>query len=425
VNEAASQPKRVDTHPDPKKLAELHEAKDGAGRERAEWLYRPKAKRERRGYALCLSGGGYRAMLFHLGSLTRLNELGVLARMDTITSVSGGSLMSGFLTLVPDWPEHGVIPHWQQRVIDPVRKLARHNIRTPAVLKSLWRLPPLEKDTELLESRYSKCVQGRLNELGPPLPRLVFCATDLAFGVNWQSERGFVGDYETGYCTDSGWTVARAVAASSAFPPVFQPLRPGIDPGRLSWGKYNQPDRDELIRGLGLSDGGVYDNMGLEPVWKSHKLLLVSDGGGTFDPRPDRGLLSRFGRYISVVEDQAEAVRKRWLIAGYLDKELEGTYWGIGSSPSSYDPKRKIYDKQLTAHLIAKVRTDLDAFREGEQEVLVNHGYLLADAAIAKYAPGLATAKAACAPPYEKLLDPQEARNALKHSSRRTLCGRW
>ena len=30
------------------------------------------------GIALCLSGGGYRAMVFHLGALWRLNELGLL-----------------------------------------------------------------------------------------------------------------------------------------------------------------------------------------------------------------------------------------------------------------------------------------------------------------------------------------------------------
>src|ERR1041385_3830739 len=57
--------------------------------------YRPE--RERAGTALCLSGGGFRATLFHLGALRRLNETGVLARLDTITSVSGGSIMAAAL----------------------------------------------------------------------------------------------------------------------------------------------------------------------------------------------------------------------------------------------------------------------------------------------------------------------------------------
>src|ERR687896_176823 len=51
-------------------------------------------ERRRQGIGLCLSGGGFRATLFHLGALRRLNELGVLHRIKTISSVSGGSLMA-------------------------------------------------------------------------------------------------------------------------------------------------------------------------------------------------------------------------------------------------------------------------------------------------------------------------------------------
>jgi hypothetical protein len=55
--------------------------------------YLPKPKAERDGIGLCLSGGGYRAALFHLGALRRLNEFGMLARLRTISSVSGGSII--------------------------------------------------------------------------------------------------------------------------------------------------------------------------------------------------------------------------------------------------------------------------------------------------------------------------------------------
>ena len=60
--------------------------------------YRPG--RERKGIALCLSGGGFRAALFHAGAIRRLNELGVLSRVRTISSVSGGSIASGLLATV-------------------------------------------------------------------------------------------------------------------------------------------------------------------------------------------------------------------------------------------------------------------------------------------------------------------------------------
>lgn len=51
------------------------------------------------GLGLCLSGGGYRAMLFHLGALLRLNEAGLLARVDRVSSVSGGSITAATLGL--------------------------------------------------------------------------------------------------------------------------------------------------------------------------------------------------------------------------------------------------------------------------------------------------------------------------------------
>ena len=48
-------------------------------------------------FALALSGGGYRATLFHLGSLRRLNEIGWINRIQRMTAVSGGSLLVGFI----------------------------------------------------------------------------------------------------------------------------------------------------------------------------------------------------------------------------------------------------------------------------------------------------------------------------------------
>ncbi|MEJ0061498.1 MAG: patatin-like phospholipase family protein [Terricaulis sp.] len=44
---------------------------------------------------LALSGGGSRAIAFHLGCLRALNEIGILSRIDVISSVSGGSVLAG------------------------------------------------------------------------------------------------------------------------------------------------------------------------------------------------------------------------------------------------------------------------------------------------------------------------------------------
>src|SRR4051812_3822004 len=78
-----------------------------------------------RGVALCLSGGGYRAMLFHAGALWRLNELGWLRKLDRVSSVSGGSLTAGVLG--HSWNdltfENDVATNFVSLVVKPLRAL--------------------------------------------------------------------------------------------------------------------------------------------------------------------------------------------------------------------------------------------------------------------------------------------------------------
>src|SRR5690349_24700851 len=62
------------------------------------WIPADKERgRPESGIGLCLSGGGYRAMLFHVGALWRLNELGYLTRLTRVSIVSGGSIAAAVL----------------------------------------------------------------------------------------------------------------------------------------------------------------------------------------------------------------------------------------------------------------------------------------------------------------------------------------
>src|SRR5204863_6052632 len=56
--------------------------------------------------------------------------------------------------------------------------------------------------------------------------------------------------------------LSTAVAVSSCFPPVFKPVSLNFDPKKLTGGKAQGPTRNENIRNLTFSDGGVYDNLG-------------------------------------------------------------------------------------------------------------------------------------------------------------------
>src|SRR5688572_27160500 len=110
-----------------------------------------------------------------------------------------------------------------------------------------------------------------------------------------------MGDWRVGLVRDNEaqrrFPLARAVAASSAFPPVLSPLTiTDIDPSDFDpattlpparGGFFESPYNDTIV----LSDGGVYDNLGLETAWKNYRTVLVSDGGmkmgGDPDPKGD------------------------------------------------------------------------------------------------------------------------------------------
>src|SRR5205085_4179156 len=82
------------------------------------------------GIALCLSGGGYRAMLFHVGALWRLNELAFLPKLTRVSSVSGGSITAGVLAL--RWRQlafvNDVATRFVQEVVTPIRTMADETI---------------------------------------------------------------------------------------------------------------------------------------------------------------------------------------------------------------------------------------------------------------------------------------------------------
>ena len=279
-------------------------------------VYQPS--RRKHGLALCLSGGGYRAALFHLGALRRLDEVGALARVETVSSVSGGSVTAAYLAdrIVSQFGPGGLptgavgplFSDWDRQFAAPFRHFVRRDIRTGPLLARLNPANWFRSKTSVLAlaGLYEKHLTTmRLAEL-PERPRFVLCATDMIFGVNWIFERKRLGSWQAGYARPpADWPLAKAVAASSCFPPLFPPLPIGMPPDLFRHGAYRDRDRRTLLRKLTLTDGGVYDNLGLEPVWKDHATVLVSDGGGRLGFSWSVNPVSRVSRYAAIVQNQA------------------------------------------------------------------------------------------------------------------------
>src|SRR5208283_254806 len=175
------------------------------------------------GVGLALSGGGVRAMLFHAGALQRLNELGVLSKVDRISSVSGGSIAAGCLAVA--WASLGVADvagvfeteNFKKVVVDKLLAFSKHRID---VMDAVIGLLPFTSAADQAAKSYEALVgQQTLQDL-PDSPRFVFCSTNLQTGVLWRFSKPYAGDYITGFIEKPDILVAQAIAASAAFPPV-------------------------------------------------------------------------------------------------------------------------------------------------------------------------------------------------------------
>jgi hypothetical protein len=134
------------------------------------------AEADRGERALWLSGSGYRAALFHLGALTRLNELGLLAQVRTVGAVSGGSILAALLATRVAWPLHGAYRDWPEQVARPLREIARRNVRARALFR---RSLPGAAAGAALEERYARELVEALGGESTWGPNFIFGASGL------------------------------------------------------------------------------------------------------------------------------------------------------------------------------------------------------------------------------------------------------
>jgi NTE family protein len=385
--------------------------------------------RQRAGVGLCLSGGGFRAALFHLGSMRRLHELGILQQLRTLSAVSGGSIIAGHLAtrMVELGLQSLSFKDWQSDVAIPFRRFAQRDLRTlPVILHILWNPFYPHARSAHMERRYRRRLTSKkLSDL-PDTPEFILCATDLLFGVNWEFSRKRTGDYRAGYLKNTAEIpLAHAIAASASFPPLFGPMRVKATADDYSQGGLFRKQLIPLLGKVQLTDGGVYDNMGLEPVWKDHASVLVSDCGAPFDFRIGTSPLRRILRYTSVIMNQARALRLRSFFDEINNRTYEGCYWSLATG---FGPKHRPapgYSQELVDSVLSNIRTDLDNFSEAEMNILENHGYCVTDRKILKYVPQLIRRNAPVQPPYPEWLDETAARKALRNSGRRVLPSRF
>lgn len=414
--------------------------------------------KELNGQGLALSGGGYRASLFHLGVTRRLHELGVLQTITRLSSVSGGSILAGFLAhrMLERDATNLEFDDWEAEVSAPFRELVRKDIRTGLFVRHaawnwIWPAPRARG----LEKAFRKRIGARrlveLPEKSNHTIEFIFLATNIEKGTPWRFTAEKIGTH----VTPPSMTIAEAVAASACFPPVFGPLKVKKDGRTIGH----------------VTDGGVYDNTGMEPIWNSNKVVLVSDAGTPFDFKVPKWFGSRIMRYVDIGRNQVGALRRRAIVRRLhrhyetvrvddgpspcslatddecymrdrrVTEKPTGAFWRLASRKSNFcencsdEFTRELndlekdwygYPEDLQLSHIGEIRTDLDAFTKAESKILENHGYFMADLALRRHARHLADLDVAFRTPHPELVDPDIVRDALRVShSRLYFWRRW
>jgi NTE family protein len=387
----------------------------------------------RRTIGVALSGGGSRAVAFHLGCLRALNDLQILDQVKILSTVSGGSVIGGLYAM-----NDSTFPEFDERVREMLaRGLVRPAIRmafcSPEGPKALlcamltgsinlvflaaswivWALslvlPPESRGKFQIENwrpvrRFASrttILRGaiddelfkgmRLRDLKDRLPLLIINAAELRTGSAFYFSANESGSWRLGRLARPDITLAYAVTASAAFPmylPAFDEVLP-----------FDRRDGSLRVERVSLSDGGVYDNLGLAPLWPDREpsislnvdhvetIICCRAGYGLRHDPPNQFMISRLKSAFASIHDRAQNAATKRL----FDLKSQGRlcavvmpYLGQDDSRLKFPPPDLVTREQAYAY-----PTDFSAMQPEWIERLSRRGEQLTKALIAEHAPHL------------------------------------
>ena len=330
---------------------------------------------EEKRIGIALSGGGFRAAAYHLGTFRKLEELGLLDKIDLFSCVSGGSIAGAFLCA--NWGAPDVLDRLEVY-------LNTKSIAVSSVLGGL--INPFSSRLDELAKTYDRDLFGDATMASlAGGPRIYINATNLATGnmfffVAGGGEATELGEHELGQQDATNIKISHAVASSSAFPPVFPPYRLDDD-------RFPNNDTDYVT----LTDGGIYDNLGVNPLLRLERndlsFALVSDGGKPFaiasDPTEAGVIVLK--EAIGILMEQVRGLQFERLRLTHLAENGPKALW------FSIDSERGAAKKN-DARKASRIGTNLKRLSDDELNVLTRHGGSLCHARITEFAPELIAA---------------------------------
>ena len=363
---------------------------------------------------IALSGGGVRAAVFHLGLLGRLAEDGLLEKITRISTVSGGTLVTGLIYSIAGnkWPTSDF--YLNKCLVRTRHYLTRTDIQRGALLSGGFRPKDLiHRRAKLISRSMQDCwgISGSLNDV-PFEPRWVLNATTYESGKNWRFiPQQRMGDYVVNYVEKPSIPLTDAMAASAAYPSLIGPLV--LNTKKFSWFKFEggkQIPTQPRFKKLHLWDGGVYDNLGVEALFKiqdndkyqdDSNFLIVSDASNAIEIKKHSiWLWKRAYRLMTAAIDQVRSLRARVLINHFETHINSGVYLKIGNTgrkilaavgieKESIDELTKNSLSLKDAEAAEEFKTTLRKLTKAEYDLLYRHGWEVANFTLQARCPNL------------------------------------
>lgn len=283
------------------------------------------------------------------------------------------------------------------------------------LLRSPWRI--FLGRGNLLSEALSRVwnINGTIKQT-PVKPRWIINATCYETGKNWHFSRDYIGDYVFGHNYKQEVAIADAIAASAALPYLIGKISLPISSD--GWHSIN-PANEEPIEPIEpvtsrvrLWDAGVYENLGVEPLYKPQRgfvhedvdTLILSDASARLSR--DFGLATgvfalgtpflRGPRLVDITTDQIRALRSRFLIEAITNEHnpLCATIVKLGNTVEYIDSQAGVsvrndeYEKFLSGDDVAKLAnfpTHLRKLNQSDFMLLLRHGYEVASTTLTGY----------------------------------------
>lgn len=357
-------------------------------------------------YTLCLSGGGFRAALFHLGVIRRLIYLDLFDRVERINSVSGGSIAAGVVMKELSSRRFNSVEDFDLRVIAPFVEFIQSSPR-----RDIYKFIPLRKNPIDFAKYLEQKLFGDFSfaDLSLDLIPMWFCyATSLTSGCLWRFSPVEIGDADTGTAQPNKMDkVAIGVAASACYLPLFKALKFSTENRsficKYKNGKEVNTQNSTPPAEIHLSDGGVYDNLASDVLLNRDTPFIISDASGSLNHwqhsipsltsmivRPLNILMKQNGRLKRLLHfkqlmnsEHSVMIEAVKLINTYTEKTLLQK-----EAPTHSDqmPKYPTIHRDLEI-AIGNIRTDLNAFHDLEISLLIWDGMTKIDAVLKRWTP--------------------------------------